>query len=372
MTEEAERLHITSDDLYLPEVEARVNQLKEARSVPLVRQVGDPGGNGTPWYRNLVLNMLAAGLVGGLVAWGLIEIEANLLEDSDNTTLSNVMFTMLIGFGIGLVLAVWDGLVAGSVARAKRTFLIAVPALLVLTLAFGFLANAIYSDWTDSIAREAQDKILDGEFDTESEFISWLNGQLHLPRGIAWSLVGLAAGLAVGIASLKWQRMVNGAVGGLVGGFLGGFLFDYFTSTSESDSGVLARGIGTALTGILIGLGFGLIELARRQHWLEIVTGGMAGKQFILYGGRTTLGASSANDVTLIKDPGILPQHLVLTGNGNALTAQATQAGAPFSINGIPTDGQQLRDGDTLQLGSTLLRYRNRAEEKVASGPIVG
>jgi hypothetical protein len=260
------------------------------------------------------------------------------------------------------------------VTRLGRTLGIALPVLLLLTVAFGFLANAIYSNWVDGIAEEAFDKMMGDEFSDEEAFNSWLSSQLHLPRGVAWSLLGTAAGLGVGIASLKWQRMVNGAVGGLVGGFLGGFLFDYFTALrlSDDDTGLLARAIGLVLTGLLIGLGFGLVELARRQHWLEIVSGGMAGKQFILYSGKTTLGSGGSSDVTLIKDPGVLPQHAVLTQTGQVLTAQAAQPGAPVLVNGIAVVTQQLRDGDMLQVGSTVLRYRNRVEEKVAAGSILG
>src|SRR3954469_4010267 len=101
-------------------------------------------------------------------------------------------------------------------ARLGRTIGIAVPVLLVLTLAVGFLVHTIYTSWTDSIWSEAQDKIIAGDFTTEREFTSWMAAQLHIPRGVTWSMVGLAAGLGVGIASLKWQRMVNGAAGGLV------------------------------------------------------------------------------------------------------------------------------------------------------------
>ena len=182
---------------------------------------------------------------------------------------------------------------------------------------------------------------------------------------MAWALVGIAVGAGVGVAYRKRQRIINGIIGGAIGGFIAGYAFDYFTG------GVAARLFGILFTGLAIGLGIGLVEQARRQHWLEIRSGGMAGKQFILYSGTTSIGSAPACDVTLIKDPAIAPHHLTLTAGDHGLSITAAP-GAVVLVNGQPTDGRALSDGDFLTIGSTVLGYRDKSDVATPTGPIVG
>lgn len=367
--EHPDRLEIGWDDLQSQDTTDYVNQMRAAKSVPLVRNVGQaPAPGAGAWYRGQVVQMTLAGLVGGLLAWGLIELFTSPDRSSETegeATIRNVMFTVVIGFAIGVVLASWEGVQARSWAKVGNSLKWAAPVLLGTTLVGGLIVNQIYRSWMESIYESA---IRQAQLEnwTELQFYEYITTQNHLPRGVAWALVGLSIGLGLGLASRQKQRVLNGAIGGLVGGFLGGVLFDFFTS------GPAARAIGLALTGLAIGLAIGLVEVARRQHWIEIASGGMAGKQFIIYSQRTSVGASPENDVTLIKDPGIAPKHAELVAGPRGLAVTSLDPMHPTLVNGQPVAQHDLADGDVLQLGTTVLKYRTKSDQQPVTGPIVG
>lgn len=358
-------LQIGWDDLYTSETDGYVQQLQAAQAAPLVRAVGDASDAKPAWYRGQIAQMALAGVAGGAIAWLIIELFLRPDSDTLSATASNILFTVILGFAIGLTIAAWDGISTRSMAKIGRNLATAAPALAVTTLVGGVIANAIYQPWIEATVERVFTQAVALDWN-DDQLYSALGNAMHLPRGVAWAIVGLAAGVGIGLGSRQMQRVLNGAIGGVIGGFLGGAVFDFFTS------GVPARALGMAITGLAIGLGIGLVEVARRQHWLEIMTGGMAGKQFILYSNRTTIGAGADNDVTLIKDPAIAAHHAVLSASDRGLTAAPTNPMAPLLVNGAPVSSQGLSDGDVLQLGSTMLRYRDKAEEPVAPGAIVG
>lgn len=359
-------LKIDWDDLTSSEVDAQVSRMREAQSVPLVRTVGEPDDEKPAWYRGQIAQMTLAGLLGGLLAWGLVELfTTQSSATAGEVAVANIGFTMLLGFGIGLVLAGWDGIVTRSKEKTWRSVRTAGPVLAVTTLIGGVIAHLIYSNWVQSIVASTLSEAIALGW-TDQQFLDALQSQMHLPRGVAWAIVGLAVGVGLSLASRQRQRIINGAIGGLIGGFVGGALFDFFSSD------VSARLVGIAITGAAIGLAIGLVEVARRQHWLEISSGGMAGKQFILYSGTTSVGASPECDVTLIKDPQIAPVHARLESGPNGLVATSADPHTPALVNGAVLAQQTLRDGDMLQFGSTLLRYREKTEQQVLDGPIAG
>ena len=180
---------------------------------------------------------------------------------------------------------------------------------------------------------------------------------LHFVRGLSWAIVSLGAGLGLGLTKKAVRPSVNGAIGGFIGGFIGGSVFDFLPS------GTVARFVGLTVIGGLIGVSIGLADQLTKQHWIEIVSGGMAGKQFILFLSQTTLGSSPNADITLIKDPTLDPEHVVLKSQGKQLTLNNLSQLRPAQVNGVTVSAQQLSDGDLIQLGATLLRYRSKSEE---------
>lgn len=372
-------VQISWDDLNSESVNARVELIRTAREVPLVQPVGTPvlaGASGPMgWIRGSVGALALAGLVGALVTWGLVEVvlqpEADTNWYGDSTTTSNVLFTLVFALGIGLVISGWEGVQARSWVKTRTALLKSGPVLVAGGLLGGFITNAVYTSMTSTIMADAYTAAINqGGAGADQVFAQYVQDHMHLPRGIAFALVGVAVGAALGAASRSTRRAINGAIGGFVGGFVGGFLFDYIGSGSSS--GVMPRLVAIVVTGVLIGVSMGLVETARRENWLEIVSGGMAGKQFILYHQQTVIGSGADCHVTLIKDPAISPQQLQLTQNAGGLTARSLDPQRPAQVNGTAIMEQTLVDSDLLQVGSTVLRYRSKAAAAPLPGNIQG
>ena len=141
-------------------------------------------------------------------------------------------------------------------------------------------------------------------------------------------------------------------------------------------SSTFARLIGLLVIGAGIGLAIGLVETLRRQAWLHIIGGGMAGKEFVLYESETKVGSSPKCEITLIKDPGIQPHHFIISAapNGGRRTITAYQ-GCAVTINGTPIAQHELRDGDAIGVGATthrLCRACTMSEQTAATRRATG
>ena len=118
---------------------------------------------------------------------------------------------------------------------------------------------------------------------------------------------------------------------------------------------------------VSIGLGIGLIEQAAKTSWLEIVQGGMAGKQFILYKPTVSLGSAPTADVTLIKDPAIPAYAAEITRRAGAITLTSLDPARPVLVNGAAVTKTTLAEGSTIELGATVVRYRERSKKEVSA-----
>jgi len=375
-----EPINIRWDDLEADSVEQRVRELREAREVPLVRAVGTPTADAATdlgsLLRGSVANLGIAGLLGALVTWILMEF--GLRPDAasnwygDSVTTGNVLATLTFVAGLGLILVAWDGIQARSWRKTQSLVVKALPVLALGGLVGGFITDKVYQSMIEDISSDATREASQAFDAAEAQriFLDYMESHMHLPRGIAFALVGITVGAALGAASKSSKRAVNAIIGGLAGGFIGGYLFDYVGSAGGS--GWMARLVATLITGVLIGVAMGLVETARREHWLEIVTGGMAGKQFILYHQDTVVGAGADCHVTLIKDPQIAPRQVSLRSTGAGLALNNLQPGQPVTVNGQPVHQHTLADGDLVQLGATVLRYRQRGDNAPVSSQIHG
>jgi Inner membrane component of T3SS, cytoplasmic domain len=358
------KLHISAEDLDTPEVGARIDQLRAAQAAPLVRPVGatvPQTGRGS-WWRGNVPTLALVGFGGGLVGWLGAELIAR--PDSEDPWYGNsvnvgtILFVGVFAVALGFALGLWDGIQA----RSRRKMLLAArrlaPFMLGASVAGGFVAQQVFTGMLEAAYRRALD----------DNSVEAFQSSLHLARGVAFAIAAGSLGLALGGASRSGRRAVNAAIGGVVGGFVGGFLFDYVGEWLDADSGTVPRLVALSLCGAMVGVGIGLVEAVRKEHWLEIASGGMAGKQFILYQDRTTVGAAPDVDITLIKDPAIAPHHLTLQRTPRGLVVTSVEADRPVLVNGVPIREAVLADGHSLQAGRTVLRYR----EKAPSAPVTG
>lgn len=345
---EVPKIKISTSDLNTKNVQDTVDHIQRAKDIVLVREVGTAGSNNDGMITIAVLS--AAGLVAGFLTWATWQI----MPKSDNATTANLVTSATITFVIALVLVLADAALNRSAAKLGRYLLIALPTALVASLLFGYIASSFYTSMVEQIIKDLAQSGL--SFYDESFFTEFKNKN-HLPRGLAWSLLGLAAGTAVGITSLAIKRVLITAGGGLLGGFMGGFLFDFFEGEST------AQIIGLVITGGSVGLAVSLLEQVTKSSWLEIVKGGMAGKQFILYQNNITIGSSPSANVTLIKDPAIPPIAAVIKKFGSSVTVSSAAPGLLINVNGVAGQEHRLKEGSLIVLGGTEVRFRERAKQ---------
>lgn len=383
------RLTISAEELRNVHIDNRVNEMRSAAAPQLVREVGDAGSKGLGVF-GVILAMALAGLIGGVIGSMISEVTSQAgkqeaaverlmnddvswsciasLDASDiNEYLqcagfnpwygySNTAFTIVwlgtFGLVFGCVIAGWDAIAARSVEKFLKLAVTSILFLIPATLVGAWLAQTAFEKLTANI----------DPWTIDSGF------EIHIARGAAWAIFGVFLGAAIAASSLSARRALQGAAGGLIGAFMGGFVFDFITG--DSGNAVLSRLIGMVITGVAIAVAMSLIEVATRQHWLEIVSGGMAGKQFILHRDRTTVGSSPTCDITLIKDPTMSPRHLQLTRSGPHLTAKSFDGSSIVVVNGEQIATRQLEDGDIIHLGATALRYRSKTEKLPTGMPM--
>lgn len=341
------KIVITADDLNKTKVEETVRHIQNAKEIVLVREVGSNTSSRDSVITIAVLTV--AGLLGGFLTWATWLV---LPQYEDDPTASNLQVSVSMTVVIALTLVLADSALNRSAAKLGKSLLIAVPASLALSFLMGYFANDLYSNMVQDTIRAVSNSGLSYE-DMMDEFLN----RNHLNRGLAWSLLGLAAGLTVGLTSLAIKRILITAAGGFFGAFVGGFLFDYFQGED------VAQITGLAVTGAAVGLSVSLLEQVTKSSWLEIVKGGMAGKQFILYQSNITIGSSPSANVTLIKDNAIPPIAAVIKKFGNSATIQSAAPGLPITVDGVSGFEHPLKEGSLVLLGSTEVRFREKAKQ---------
>jgi MFS family permease len=364
MSDNPKKIVITTADLDSFNNQERVQQMQEAQKIALVRPVGAPSDMQKNASGGIaILYLTGAGLVAGIFAF-ILQFTFSHLFTSLSSTASNLLFSFSLAFGLGLVVALADAASSRVASKVGIAAAIAVPSAIVLGLSLGAITNWFYQHVMNNVIVTAQGMITNG--DSQSVAYAYIRNQTHLPRGIAWLIVGVAAGLTVGVASRSLKRGLLTTAGGAIGGFIGGAVFDFFTGTSDW----LPQLFGIAVTGLLIGLAMGLLEQAARTQWIEIVAGGMAGKQFILYKSDLTLGSAPTADITLIKDPAIGPIHARISSQGGRSFIESTDPSRPVIVDGFAAAKTAIGDGTAITIGGTQIRFRERKGQPVVSGSI--
>jgi hypothetical protein len=354
---EGPKIRISLEDTESARVSKVVEHLQNAKEVPLVREIGEASNRNTDGIFT-IFSLLVAGLLGGFFTW----VAWRILPESNDTFTSNMQASFTLTLIVATVLILADGAMSRSAAKLGKSAAIAIPTAIVLALLLGLVANWIYSTLVEATW---DDLIMLGL--SEEEFFEAFYDRNHVNRGLAWSILGLAAGLSVGIASMAIKRVLVTGAGGFIGGFAGGFTFDFIAGDEA-----LAQITGLAITGAAVGLSVSLLEQVTKSSWLEIVRGGMAGKQFILYQSQITLGSSPSANITLIKDPAIAPIAATIKRVGSSVKIIAADRSKPISVDGASSFERQLSDGSSIILGSTELRFREKSQKINDSGIVRG
>ncbi len=284
-----------------------------------------------------------AGLLGALAAWAICEpafVDGSRAGERWGNTwiIPGLITLMCVGFGVS------ESLVERSVKKALLRGALAIPLGIVLGFVFDFVANIIYS--------------IGIQVSLNMGVQSNRNPALWIARGIAWAVFGAAGGAIYGIVGRSLKKAQYGILGGMLGAAVGGMIFDPIALAAGGAG--LSRAIGFALVGAATGAAMGLVESMLKDRWLYVTAGPLAGKQFILYKNKTTIGAEQTADIYLFKDPNILPHHAAVEIQGSRVQVRAL--GAAF-VGGGPVHIRVLQDGDLLQIGRYAFRYREKRRE---------
>lgn len=335
----------------LPAVTRGVPRRVEAAAAPRLGQTA-PMSTAASWLTSPGRALLVASAVGVVLAWGVTEafgIAEIHVESKTGTDAVTGLWTGVVGVMFGGTLLGFDSAVAGAWDVAGKRFARAAAPMFGAAFVAGYLGNVIFLHIVQGVAEEA----FRGASITDNDI------RLYLARGLGWALFGAGIGGTIGLLNKSRRQAINGALGGALGGAAGGLVFQFVEANAGASVGT-SRLLGLIGIGALIALATRAIETARREAWLQVLSGGMAGKEFILYHAVTRLGSTPECEIFLLKDPSVAKVHAQIEDRGTQrmLTAMPD---APVFVNQAPVNAQVLRNGDQVQVGNTVLGYSERA-----------
>ena len=190
-------------------------------------------------------------------------------------------------------------------------------------------------------------------FSTSGELVSGSIATLVVARLLGWAIDGALVGAGVGLATLTMENVPKGAVGGLVGGAAGGIAFDLIGWIAGG--GLASRFFGEAVTGLAIGLFIGLVQELTKAAWVTVEQGRLRGRQYRIEGARASIGRAEENPVGLFGDPSVQRRHAIIERRGADYVIKNLAVQAGTFVNGNRVESVDLHDGD-----ESIRRLRNR------------
>ena len=296
------------------------------------------------------------GCTGGLTGWYL---SASLLLGTARV-LDQALFGAIVGAMIGLAIAAYEGFVTRSFVRLFRYGSIG----LMLGSLAGLIALPV-SQWLYS-------RLINTVGAQAGGAIYWRG----VVVGVAcWILFGGMIGLIEGLN--KGTQSFKAFVGGVMGGIIGGGIYEFARGSGLAQGASLKQqfilALSLSILGGAIGASIAFVTVALKGAWFEVLNGKFAGRKY---------------DVTKYVDsqlgvfkPGIIGSdewraNVYLPGDFKVQATHATIGyahNAPYltvlpgarteaitMVNGRSVTDCALNDGDRLQIGATLLRYRQK------------
>ena len=285
------------------------------------------------------------------------------LPEFEETTAEQIISTYfgfaIVGAAVAGLIAAADGLVSRNLRRGVLSGLCGIGIAIAAGLVATWVANRIFT-MTTLLAY-----MWDDEPWTSSTVTGWPLMILSVGRSLAWGVVGVTVGLGQGAAMRSGKLALNGLLGGMLGALLGGVFFEplckIFANTDLSGEAAISRAVGFGLIGLAAGLMIGLVEHLAKDAWLLMRAGPLTGKQFVLYMNPTAIGSSPKCGIYLFKDPDVEPRHALIHKQGGRHEIQDLKSPAGTYVNGQRVTRHVLRDGDQIVIGQTVLEYSERA-----------
>ncbi len=294
-----------------------------------------------------------AGLCGGAIGWLPVELA------SHNSHLGEAQTTAeMVGYYLSAAFAAGA---IGAFITAVDTSDVHVTPEAQRRFVRGFAICAVLSLLSTWLGNFVFNWVLQAggvAFSPNGELVSGSIVTLVIARLMGWAIDGALVGAGVGLATLTAENVPKGALGGLVGGAVGGIGFDLIGAIVGG--GLASRFFGEAVTGLAIGLFIGLVQELTKAAWVTVEQGRLRGRQYRIEGARASLGRAEENPVGLFGDPTVQPRHAVIErrGNGYAIRNLAVQDGT--FVNGNRIESVDLHDGDRIRIGGYEIMFHLR------------
>lgn len=189
--------------------------------------------------------------------------------------------------------------------------------------------------------------------------IGWFQGGLT-GRAVSWSVLGLGIGASQGIAYRSRQRLAYGLLGGGLGGLIGGYLFEGLRQ-QMGERYTLSQGLGIVILGAGLGLCLALVEEMLKRAWVQVLRGRQEGRAYLLARARCAIGLDERAEVGLFGDPLVARRHAEIEATRDGYVLHNFAPAGRTRVNGTDVnDTQRLNDGDRIELGQTMLVFRQR------------
>lgn len=279
-------------------------------------------------------------------------------QRKNRSIVASLLLIPLIAGLIGLFIGAIDGIVC----RHPRRALIGGVIGFVVGFVGGFISNIL-----SGLLYSPFNHFASLEYDFTADKYSTFGFVLQIVgRTIAWAVAGMAMGLGQGIALRSKRLLLYGFLGGVLGGMIGGLLFDpidMLIFPSDVPDASLSRLIGFMVIGIAVGVMIGVVELLSRDAWFRMIEGAIAGKEFLLFKDRMTVGSSPSSDIYLFNDSDVAPVHAVIYSVGDEIEIENKDKINPTKVNTMQVERARLRHGDKITLGKTCFVFEKRQRQ---------
>ncbi len=268
------------------------------------------------------------GAIGGIISWQISNLIG--LSFFNNVYLSEIAVGAMIGFCIGLLIGLAEGISTRNPVVAIRAGLI--------SGGLGMIGGAIGLPL--------------------AEFLFQLAGGEAWARSIGWGFFGMLIGLAC--SATAGSQVWKGAVGGILGGILGGLLLE--SARNWLSDPLMGKAAGLLLLGASVGVFIALIVFLLSKAWLQVASGKLKGTEFILdkflraEGPAAFIGSDALKADIVLPDPDVAPQHAMLKGAGTHISIKDMSREGTF-VNNQKVEHGTLRNKQTIRVGNTQLVY---------------
>jgi pSer/pThr/pTyr-binding forkhead associated (FHA) protein len=301
-----------------------------------------------------------AGLVGGAIGWLPVELA------SHNSHLGQAQTTWdVIAYYISAAIAAGA---IGAFITAVDTSEMRVTPESQRRFIRGFAICALLSLLSTYFGNYVFNAVLQAGgvgFSPAGELVRGSIVTLVIARLLGWAIDGALVGAGVGLATLTMENVPKGAVGGLVGGAVGGIAFDLIGSIVGG--GLASRFFGEAATGLAIGLFIGLVQELTKAAWVTVEQGRLRGRQYRIEGARASIGRAEENPVGLFGDPTVQPRHALIERRGADYVIKNLAVQDGTFVNGNRIESVDLHDGDLIKIGGYEMMFHLRGTSAPAA-----